>query len=160
MHPAEFIFDHPSGLRISRDLLEADVASIAGVGRRDMGTGYVWYSLPIWSCGCDHIVMSLCFQSGSLDSISIALNDPDSGSCWSDWAEEKERTRADLTEGWLAAQGYPTGTYSWGEVWAAYDSRGGSGSAGIRYKRQQDGGGELTAGPESNLSPEDHHKPC
>jgi hypothetical protein len=47
MHTPEFIFDHPSGLRISRDLLEADVASIDGVGRRDMGTGYVWYALPV-----------------------------------------------------------------------------------------------------------------
>ena len=160
MHTPEFIFDHPSGLRISRDLLEADVASIDGVGRRDMGTGYVWYALPILMYGRVRISMSLCFQSGSLDSISIALNDPDSGSRWSDWSEKEERTRADLMEVWLTAQGYPTGSYPWGEVWAAYDSKGGSGSAGIRYNIQHDGGGKPTGCPESNLSPEDHHKPC
>lgn len=46
MHLPEFIFDHPSGLRISRGLREAEVSTLEGVGRRDMGTGYVWYSLP------------------------------------------------------------------------------------------------------------------
>lgn len=159
MHPAEFSFDHPSGLRISRDLLEAEVASIAGVGRRDMGTGCVWYSLPKLSSGCYHISMSLCFQSGSLDSISIALDDPDSGSGWSDWSEEKERTRVDQTKALLTAQACPPGTYPWGEVWAAYDSKGGFGSAGVRYNRQRDGRGNPTVGPESDLSCDADHKP-
>lgn len=144
MRPTEFIFDHPSGLRISRGLREADVASFPGVGRRDMGTGYVWYSLPNGNSECDPILMSLCFQAGSLNSISIALNDPDLGSSWADWSEEKERTRADRTEAWLGAQGYPTGNYSWGEIWAACDPKGGSGGAGIRYNSEQ-GGGEQAA---------------
>ena len=137
MHPPEFILDHPSGLRLSRSLREAEVATLAGVGKRDMGTGYVWYSLPIWNPESDNILISLCFHSGTLDSISVALYDPDLGSSWSDCSEEKERTRADRTEAWLAAQGYPTGTFPWGEIWADYDPKGGFGSAGIRYNSEQ-----------------------
>jgi hypothetical protein len=149
MHLPEFIFDHPSGLRISRGLREAEVSTLEGVGRRDMGTGYVWYSLPSRNSESDNILMSLCFHSGTLDSISIAMNDPDLGSSWSDWSEEKERMRADRTGAWLAAHGYPTGTYAWGEIWAAYDPKGGGGSAGIRYNSEQGGGGQPATRPES-----------
>ena len=137
MHPPDFIFDHPSGLRISRALRETEVATLEGVSKRDMGTNYVWYSLPNRNSESENILISLCFHSGTLDSISIALNDPDLGSSWSDWSEQKEWMRADRTEAWLAAQGYPTGTYPWGEIWAGYDPKGGSGSAGIRYKSEQ-----------------------
>ena len=136
MHPPDFIFDHPSGLRISRALRETEVATLEGVSKRDMGTNYVWYSLPNRNSGSENILISLCFHSGTLDSISIAIDDPDLGSSWSDWSEQKERMRADRTEAWLAAQGYPTGTYPWGEIWAGYDPKGGSGSAGIRYKSE------------------------
>ena len=94
MQTPEFTFDHPSGLRISRDLRESDVASLDGVGRRDMGTGHVWYSVPSVASESNEIVMSLRFRSGLLDSISIAASDADLGSSWSDWSEEKERTRA------------------------------------------------------------------
>jgi hypothetical protein len=137
MHPPEFIFDHPIGLRISRGLREVEVATLEQVGTRDMGTGYVWYSLPNRNSESDNILMSLCFHNGTLDSISIALNDPDLGHSWGDCSEEKERTRADRTETWLAAQGYPAGTYPWGEIWANYDPKGGFGSAGIRYNSEQ-----------------------
>lgn len=65
MHSPEFIFEHPSGLRISRGLREAEVSTLEGVGRRDMGTGYVWYSLPSRNSESDNILMSLCFHSAT-----------------------------------------------------------------------------------------------
>jgi len=134
MHRPEFTFDHPSGLRISRGLREVDVASLDEVARRDMGTGYVWYFIPNVNSESESILMSLCFRAGLLDSVSIAVSDKAQGS---DWSEASERTRADRTEAWLATQGYQSGTYSWGEIWAGYDAKGGSGSAVIRYNSEQ-----------------------
>ena len=116
---------------------EADVASFTGVDKRDMGTGYVWYSIPHGGTEPFNILMSLCFRSGILDSVSMAVNDSDIESTWSDWSEDKERTRADRTETWLTAQGYPCGTYPWGGIWASYDPKCGSGSAGVRYNSEQ-----------------------
>lgn len=136
MQAPAFTFDHPSGLRISRDLRESDVASIDGVGRRDMGTGHVWYSVPSVASESSGILMSLCFRLGLLDSISIAASDADLGSSWSDWSEEKERTRAKRTAAWLVAQGYMPGAFTWGEIWAGYDAKGSSGSAVIRYNSE------------------------
>ena len=81
--------------------------------------------------------MNLCFRLGLLDSISIAASDAELGSSWSDWSEEKERTRAERTAAWLAAQGYVSGTFTWGEIWAGYDAKAGSGSAVIRYNSEQ-----------------------
>jgi hypothetical protein len=150
MQKPEFTFDHPCGLRISRNLCESDVASLDGVSRRDMRTGYVWYSMPGVAVGSHKVTMSLCFRSGLLDSVSIAVGDADLGSSWSDWTEEKERTRAKRTEDWLAAQGYATGTYSWGDVWAGYDAKGGSGSAGIRYNSEQAAAPNRSAAPSLN----------
>ena len=137
MQTPEFTFDHPSGLRISRDVRESDVASLEGVSMRDMGTGHVWYSVPSVASESNEILMSLCFRFGILDSISIAASYADLVSSWSDWSEEKERTRAERTAAWLAAQGYVPGTFTWGEIWAGYDTKGSSGGAVIRYNSEE-----------------------
>jgi hypothetical protein len=102
-----------------------------------MGTGYVWYSIPILTSDACNILISLCFRMGRLDSLTIAASDPSVGSRWDDWSEERERKSADRSEAWLTALGYPTGTYSWGTVWADYDPKSGSGSAGIRYNSEK-----------------------
>lgn len=133
MQSPEFTFDHPIGIRISRDLRESDATSLEGLSRRDMGNGHVWYSVPSVVSESNEILMSLCFRLGVLDSISIAASHTALGSSWSDWSEEKEQTRAKQTVEWLAAQGYEPGTFTWGEIWADYDAKGGSGSAVIRY---------------------------
>jgi len=49
MSTHEFELLHPSGIRVSRRLREQDlVASLPSVSatRRDMQTGWIWYSLP------------------------------------------------------------------------------------------------------------------
>lgn len=137
MKPPEFAFDHPSGLRICRDLQELEVASLAGVNRRDMGTGYVWYSMPVATSESGDLQVAMCFHLGILDSVSFAVNDTGEDRRGSEWSEETERSQAKRTQKWLKAQGYAAGRYSWGEVWACYDPKSGSGSAGIRYKQDR-----------------------
>ncbi len=135
MESREFSLDHPCGVRICRILREAEVADLDGTNKQDMGTLYVWYSLPVAAIDEQRLAVSLCFHNGVLDSLRIAMVHPDLyGSGWDDWSEEKERLCAEHTEDWLREAGYPTGTYPWGEVWAGYDSKGGSGGGCIRYK--------------------------
>ncbi len=142
MQSREFTFDHPSGIRISRNLRESDVTGLDGVTRRDMGTGYVWYAIPCSESDSTKILISLRFHSGILDSLSLAVSDADLGSSWSDWSEDKERTRAKRTEDWLADNGYATGSYPWGEIWVGYDPKGASGGGGIKYNSEQDMAGQ------------------
>jgi len=135
MEPGEFTLDHPCGVRIERALQQSAVAQLNDQHKQDMGTGYVWYSLSLADIDQKKVAVSLCFHEGVLDSLTITLvEDGLYGSSWADFAEEKERLRAKHTEEWLRAAGYPTGSFSWGEIWAGYDSKGGSGYGIIRYK--------------------------
>jgi hypothetical protein len=134
MNTPEFVLQHPCGLTISRRLAESDVAAVHGATRQDMGTGFVWYSLPMASICGSEVAMRLCFHESALDSLHVALADPGLyGGSWGDWSEERERLRAKNTEDWLRTLGYSTGTFAWGEVWAGYDPKGASGGGGIRY---------------------------
>jgi len=131
----EFALDHPCGLRIDRELQVSAVQSIGGVTVSDMRTGYVWYRLPEAEIAGQHVAMSLCFYEHWLDSLSFAVIDPEFGSSWEDWSEQKERARAEATERWLALVGHEVGKYPWGEVSAGFDPKGGGGAARVRFHR-------------------------
>jgi hypothetical protein len=114
-------------------LTESDIPKISGITKRDMGTGFVWYSLPLADLSDSRIAMSLCFHKGILDQLNIAVVTGGEKLSWDDWSEEKERTRARHTENWLSKIGYRPGKYPWGEIWAEYDPKGGVGGGGLRY---------------------------
>ncbi len=130
----EFTIKLPDGIIISSKLKEEDISSIRESKNRDMNNGYVWYYLPVVELHNENIVLSLCFYNGVIDSLTISIFNPELyGHDWNDWSEKKEKACAKDTENWLTSIGYETGKYSWGEIWAGYDSKGGSGSAGVRY---------------------------
>lgn len=134
MPAAEFILEHPSGLRISRHLKEAEVAVLEGVVRREAGADCLWYTLPPFASGGMDLVVSLYFFRGRLGSLNLAPSDPGTGgSGWDAWSEKCERKSAELAKGWLKAMGYRTGTHAWGEVWAGYDAKSGWGGGTVRY---------------------------
>ena len=138
MNTREFVLKHPCGLTISRRLAESDVAAVHGTTKQDMGTGFIWYSLPLATINGSKVAMSLCFHKSVLDSLHLALSDPALyGASWSDWSEDRERLRARHTEDWLRALGYMTGTFAWGDVWAGYDLKGASGGGCVRYLSNQ-----------------------
>ena len=124
---------HPCGLRIEKGLLESEASAVDGVVVRDMKTGYVWYDLPEACIAGQQIVVGLCFFERALHSIVFAVSDQLYGTSWADWSESKERARAEATQKWLESVGYPVGEYRWGSVYAEFDPRGGSGSAGVRF---------------------------
>lgn len=124
----------PNGIIISSKLLETEVAIIDDVRKNDMGNGYVLYCMPPVELNNEKIVFNLCFYNGALNSLNMSIYNPDLyGHGWNDFSEEKERACAKETENWLAINGYKTGKYSWGEIWAGYDAKSGSGHAGVRY---------------------------
>ncbi|MEW8439689.1 MAG: hypothetical protein AB2689_16195 [Candidatus Thiodiazotropha taylori] len=130
----KFTVKLPDGIVISSELKEEDISSVREVKKHDMKNGYVWYYLPAVELHNENIVFSLCFYNGTIDSLNISIFNPELyGHGWNDWSEEKEKACAKDTESWLLSIGYRTGKYSWGEIWAGYDSKGGSGHAGVRY---------------------------
>jgi hypothetical protein len=121
-------------LHLSSSTTEEDVACIKGMNKQDMGNGYIWYRLEPSDIDGEKITFSLCFYHGRCNSISLAIYNPEKYGCgWDDWSESKEKSCAEDTANWLNKIGFPVGKYSWGEVWAGYDPKGGSGHATIRF---------------------------
>ena len=132
----EFELYHPAGVPVSRRLTERELVgalpSVAAT-RRDMHAGWVWYSLPTFRDGDVHLSIALAFDSGLLSSVQISDANPEFGTDWGSWSEDKEHSRVASVIKWLVQRGYPPGHYPWGEVWAAYDPRSAGGSGGVRY---------------------------
>ena len=127
---------HPVGLLVSARLSESDLlVTFPAVGstKRDMQTGWTWYSLPDFTDGGVVVSVSLGFRDGHLAVLELFDANKKYGRTWDDWSEEKERSRAQSIGGWLARRGFQQGKYEWGDVWFGFDPKGGSGSAGVRY---------------------------
>lgn len=132
----EFQLILPNQIKISSKLKEEEIISLNPIHKQDMGTSYIWYQLEPCEISGEIICLSICFYKGQCESISLAIHNPQKyGSGWDDWSEEKEIARAKDTEEWLKKMGYPCGNYSWGNIWAGYDPKGGSGHAGVRFNK-------------------------
>lgn len=135
MTTASFEIQHPQGPRIAPGLTEPLLLqTIPSVikSKRDMGTGWVWYSLPPFEDGEIIVAISLGFNLGTLGMIGLADAHDKFGTSWSEWSEDKERARASSIGSWLTKRGIGAGNYSWGSVWVGYDPKGGGGSATVR----------------------------
>ena len=131
----QFSLKLPSGFQIEKNLSEKEVEACAS-DRQDMNTGYIWYTLPEEEIDETKVIFSLCFNRGSLESISLTLSDEKYGQDWSDWSEEKEKERAKDIGLLLSGLGYSPNSYEWGEVWASFDPRGGFGIGGSGVFKQ------------------------
>lgn len=100
--------------------------------RKDMGTGWVWYELSPYPEEDVIVGISLGFNSGKLEQVSLSDHHTRYGSGWESWSEQNEVMRAESIGNWLSRKGFPSGSYSWGMVWSGYDSKGGFGSAVVR----------------------------
>lgn len=130
----EFKLEIPNKVTLSSVLREEDVSTLPDIVQDDLNNGYVWYTFPAVEINKEKIIFSLCFFKKKIQSIDLSISNLELyGGSWNDFSEEKEKARAKAIEKWLSSIGYKTGKYSWGEVWAGYDSKGGSGLAVIRY---------------------------
>jgi hypothetical protein len=130
----EFKLDLQNGITLCSELSESKVAVMPDVNKRDMKNGYVWYALPANEINGENIIFNLCFFHSIIQSLDISISNSEKyGGSWNDFSEAKERSRAKDTENWLSNIGYQVGKYSWGEIWAGYDAKGGFGHAVVRY---------------------------
>ncbi|MFG1497325.1 hypothetical protein ABMA57_11885 [Saccharospirillum sp. HFRX-1] len=130
----EFKLKLQNGITICSDLSESEVATVHDVNQRDMKNGYIWYKFPPIELNGEIVVFNLCFFQSQMQSLSISLSNPEKyGGSWSDFSESKEKLRAKDTEKWLSNIGHKVGKYSWGNIWAGYDSKGGFGHAVVSY---------------------------
>jgi hypothetical protein len=134
----EFELLHPTGVVVSRRLIERELlASLPAIiaTRRDMHAGVVRYSLPKFVDGDSDVLISiaLSFKSEFVLSMEISDANPEFGTGWSSWPEEKEQARAASIAKWFPGRGYSPGRYLWGKVWVTYDPRNGCGFGGVRY---------------------------
>ncbi|MCG8436130.1 MAG: hypothetical protein MJA83_19090 [Gammaproteobacteria bacterium] len=130
----EFSISLNLGVTISRRLKESDVVALGGVEATDMGNGYVCYRLPVVTIEDASVSFILYFNKGVMESVTVRARSSEThAGGWSDWSEEEEKRCAEYTSAWLLKAGCPPGQYSWGEVWAGYDTKGASGYGVIRY---------------------------
>ena len=134
MRMDDFMFEHPCGLAITRELAETAVTAVTGGTPGEMGNGFVWHHLPVAPVEGGVLGMGLCFYHGTLVTVNARVGDPtvvEDG--WDDWSEAEERACVKRTEKWLRTLGYRPGNQRWCEIWVGYDARGGSGGAVIRF---------------------------
>ena len=130
----KFKLELQNGVTIHSDLPESEVAMIPDVNQRDIKNGYIWYAFPPIELNEEKVIFNLCFFQSKIQSLNISLSNLEKyGGGWNDFSEDKEKLRAKDTEKWLSNIGYKVGKYSWGEVWAGYDSKSGFGHAVVRY---------------------------
>jgi len=136
MTKSRFELLHPMGVRVSGDLTEAELLAALPEGnsmQQDMHTGWVWYQLPPFPDADVQVGMSLGFNQGVLQQISLTDTHPRHGTNWSEWTEHQERDRATSISAWLGRRGIPPGKHSWGEVSAGVDAKGSFGGAWVRF---------------------------
>lgn len=136
MPTTAFDLAHPAGVQVNARLTEGSLRSAVPsveTSRRDMGTGWVWYRLPVLSDGEVQVSIALGFEREVLKHIILSDSSPKFGAGWNDWTEEKEKSRAESIRRWLEVRGFAPGTYSWGSVWAGFDPKGGAGTAAVRF---------------------------
>ena len=130
----EFKLELKNGITICSALPESEVAIVPGVNKRDIKNGYVWYAFPPIEINGGQVVFNLCFFQSKIQSLNISISNQEKyGDSWNDFSEAKEKLRAKDTEKWLSNIGHKVGKYSWGEIWAGYDSKGGFGHGVVRY---------------------------
>jgi hypothetical protein len=136
MDAPSFQLRYTERLTIARGLdeeaLRSALPELQG-SRADMRTGWVWYTLPVFASLGTLLGVSLGFNRGVLETISLADCSSEFGTSWEEWSKEKQSARAASISAWLTRHGYPPGSYSWGDVWVGYDAKSGSGSARVRF---------------------------
>ena len=102
----------------------------------DMGNGWKWYNVGNVKVAELYFIISFGFLNDRLNQLSLGFSNSkyDLSKGWESWNEKEERRNAVVFDNWLKAELGSGKTFSWGEVWADYDEKGGSSSIGIRYK--------------------------
>jgi hypothetical protein len=127
------------GVRISPSLTREEfLASGLARGSRELvrNEPHCTFALPAVQFDAHQFAWSLSFHGSHLRSVSIACADPEFGSSWSDWSEERERARKQCHDSLLASvlgADWSRQRFTWGSVYSVFDQKSGGSSIGVTY---------------------------
>ncbi len=120
---------HPCGITISQTTTESEVRD-----HTELGNTLGSYYFEIANILDRKVKVSLYFNNNQLERVVIFLSDLKYGIGWDVWSQKKELQRTSDTKTFLGELGYPPKKYSWGYVWAGYDSEKRLGLGTITFK--------------------------
>jgi hypothetical protein len=92
-----------------------------------------WYSYSLLASD-EGIVFILSFKSELLTNINISMCSKEFGSNWSDWSEEKEKSRKVANEQWLKNNNIePDRKYPWGKASSFHDRKSGDSTILVEF---------------------------
>lgn len=104
---------------------------------REIGNGWIWHDVRNVQIQDQYFSIAFAFYNNKLNIITLIINNTrfNSNNGADPWSEKEEMQRAIIFNNWLNAEIGSERTFSWGEVWAGYDPKGGFSSITIRYKK-------------------------
>jgi hypothetical protein len=102
---------------------------------RDHENGYKWLTVKNLKVNDEYFILALCFQDNSLRQFNLVVNEEafPASSSWNDWDEQVEKNKLIRYKAWIKAHLGYEGTFSWGQINASYDSKGGASTISVRY---------------------------
>lgn len=102
----------------------------------DHNNGWLWLKLTNVVIESRYLVFNLGFYHNRLKELSFVVNNSkfEFSEDWAAWSEQGELDNLERYKNWLIQELGTQRDFEWGNVWAHYDSKGGSSSIGIRYK--------------------------
>jgi hypothetical protein len=128
-----------NGVRISPSLTREEfLASALARASRELvrNEPYCTFALPPAQFDAHQFAWSLSFHGSRLESVTIACADPEFGSSWADWSEERELARKRFHDVLLQSVLGPDWNrhpFSWGRVDSVFDQKSGASSIVLRY---------------------------
>lgn len=94
-----------------------------------MGNGWVHYSIKNIRIADEYFIFIFLFYKDFLKTVSFVISTlPFSEASWNDWSKEKEIKNKNFFENWLSKQIGSQRSFTWGNVNAVLDQKGGGGS--------------------------------
>ncbi len=97
---------------------------------------YCSFAMPTVEFGGHSFICSLWFRGSVLQRVGIGCADPEFGTSWSDWSEERELARKRFHDSLLQSVLGPDWSlqqFPWGSVDSRYDEKGGFSGIGVTY---------------------------
>jgi hypothetical protein len=104
--------------------------SVLAVDARTLVANEPWHSWVLkhhFICGLTFVV-AVYFHAETLKWVYLSNTDPQFGTNWSDWSEEKELALKAIHDAWLDETFKSRRRFPWGTVESVYDEKGGSSS--------------------------------
>lgn len=131
-------------LRISSELVLAPNDSFEKINNlklgeaqviRDMGDGYRWLEVKNVKVGGNYFIIAVGFFEDKLRMLQLGFDDKkfELEANWDFWSEKEERRRQLKYKKWVIGELGREGQFSWGDVSASYDPKGGGSAIFVNY---------------------------